>query len=89
MDKALMAILNSIEDVEILKTIRDIVQLKIDNVVDGNFYYSAWVFSNIKYQKTWEYREPKQWEIYLSWAKPEAYPAFHGLDDKYFILKRI
>jgi hypothetical protein len=41
MDKALMAILNSIEDVEILKTIRDIVQLKIDNVVDGNFYYSA------------------------------------------------
>lgn len=89
MDKALMSILNSIEDVEILKTIRDIIQLKIDNVVDSNFYYSTWVFSHIKHQKTWEYREPKQWEMYLSWANPEAYLAFHDLDDKYFILKRV
>ncbi len=89
MDKALMAILNSIEDVEILKTIRDIVQLKIDNIVDSDLYYSSWIFSNIKYQKTWEYREPKQCEIYLSWAIPQAYIAFHDLDDKYFILKRI
>lgn len=85
-----MAILNSIEDVEILKTIRDIVQLKINNVVDNNIYYSNNISSlRNKYQKTWEYRNPKQWEIYLSWANPEAYTAFHDLDDKYFILKLI
>ena len=63
MDKALMAILNSIEDVEILKTIRDIVQLKIDNIVDSDLYYSSWIFSNIKYQKTWEYRTKTMWDI--------------------------
>lgn len=44
---------------------------------------------NIKAVMTWEYRKPKKWEYYLSWAHPTAYMALNDLKKAYHIATKV
>lgn len=71
---------------EVKKILIDMLSLK---TVTQKEYKGAWFFNTKKYINTWIKRCPLKWEMYLSWAKPEAYKAFHNLDQEFYIAKEL
>ena len=43
--------------------------------------------NNKRAVKTWEWRGPKEWERFLSWASPKAYKAVADMQEPYYIVR--